>query len=117
MSKIVNMLSAIGVVMMAATPLVAIGGSMAHAQDALTPAHVQVADLDFNRASDVATFRQRVDVAAHSLCADDNGPSRVTNTGCSEAVYDEAVSKLGSAQRQALASTTGAAMNWTVASR
>lgn len=95
MSKILNTLSAIGALAMAATPLVAIGG-VAHAAD-YQPVHIQVADLDLSRTADVSSFRQRVDVAAKRMCG--TGPDLSQRAACASAVQEEAVERLGSAQR------------------
>ena len=114
MSKILNTLSAIGALVMAATPLVAIGG-FAHAAD-YQPQRIQVSDLDFSRAADAATFHHRVDVAAGRMC---NANADLTQrSACGDAVQEEAVERLGSAQRQDLRTAEASARTtWRVASQ
>lgn len=103
MSKILNTLSAIGALVMAATPLVAVGG-MAHAAEiGATPVHINVSDLDLSRPADAATFRQRVDAAAESFCTQGDDMRLSQRDGCRNAIRQEATAKLGSSQRQALA--------------
>ena len=116
MSKVLNTLSAIGVLVMAATPLMAVGA--AHAQETGAPAaHVFVADLDLHSPTGAAAFRRRVDVASEAMCARAAGRSLSQDAACRQAVYEEAVSKLGSDQRQDLATVSPRTSGWTVAAR
>ena len=118
MTKVLNTLSAIGALVMAATPLVAIGG-VAHAQDVgVTPAHIAVGDLDLRTPGAAAVFRQRVDAAAGVMCAQVGASSLGASADCRRAVYDEAVDKLGSAQRSELkTSAAQRSTGWTLAAR
>ena len=114
MSKILNTLSAIGALAMAATPLLAVG-SIAHAE---TGVHIRVADLDLSRQADAATFRHRVDTAARSFCAARGEGDMIATDGCRQAIREEAVSKLGDEQRAALrTASVSAPTAWSVASR
>ncbi len=118
MSKVLNTLSAIGALVMAATPLVAVG-SMAHASETgVRPAHVMVADLNLGQPSDAATFRSRVDAAANTFCTTRGDVGLNAASTCRQAVREEAVARLGDQQRQDLrsAQTTGRT-TWAVAAR
>ncbi len=118
MSKVLNTLSAIGALVMAATPLMAIG-SIAHAAETgPRPVHILVADLDLSRPDDAATFRTRVDAAAQGFCMH-RGDVRLTAQGvCRQAVREEAVQQLGDAQRAALQTASiGQPVTWRVAAR
>ena len=113
MSKILETVSTIGALVLAATPLVAIGG-VAHAQGAAAQ-RIDVAGLDFRSTSDVAVFRHRVGAAAQSLCGQGGVQPLNATLSCRQAVYDEAVSQLGAAQRQDLQASGRA--GFTVAAR
>lgn len=118
MRNILNTLSAIGALAMAATPLLAIG-SLAHAGEAtVRPAFVQVSGLDLSRSADAATFRSRVDTAAIAIGSQDVVRTRTDETSCRDAVREEAVDGLGAGQRHALqtASSDGV-RTWSVATR
>ena len=116
MSKVLNTLSAIGALVMAATPLAAIG--VAHAAEAGRPAHILVADLNLGQANDAAIFRQRVDAAAETFCADRGGLGLNAVNSCRQAIRQEAVERLGARQRQDLRSTLASSRtDWTVAAR
>jgi UrcA family protein len=106
MIKVLDAVSAIGALVMAATPLVAIGG-VAHAQD-IQPQVIQVADLDMSRPADVARFNLRVDQAARRICG--AASDMTISSACREAVRAEATEKL-----DALHTQTAAAQTWTVA--
>ncbi len=115
MSKFLEAVSTLGALVMAATPLVVLG-SVAHAEPAaVSPARIEVAGLDLRSPNDAATFRHRVSVAATSLCGQAGVQPLSMTLSCHQAVYDEAVSKLGSTQQQDLqaARTVG----FTVAAR
>ena len=117
MSKVLNTLSAIGALAMAATPLLAIGG-MAHAAESGRVAHIQVADLDLGQPRDAATFRQRVDTAAGTFCAARGGTGLSAANTCRQAFREEAVERLGVQQRQDLRSAQASTPTaWTVAAR
>ena len=96
MTKVLSTISAIGALLMAATPLVAAAG-FAHA-DELQPQHIQVADLNLDRPADMARFYARVDAAAERMCPTSGG--MVISSGCRAAVREEAVQNLA-ALRQA----------------
>ncbi len=118
MRNVLNTLSTIGALAMAATPLLAVG-SLAHAGEAtVRPAYVQVSGLDLSRASDAATFRSRVDAAATAICSQDVVRSRTDQTTCRDAVRQEAVEGLNANQRHDLqtASSDGV-RTWSVATR
>ncbi len=116
MRNILNTLSAIGALTLAATPLLAVGGLARAAEPAVQPAYVQVSDLDLSRASDAATFRSRVDAAADAVCSQE--AVHAPRAACVDAVREEAVEKLGAAQRRDLqaAQARGSAA-WAVAAR
>ena len=117
MSKVLNILSAIGALTMAATPLVAVGG-MAHAAEVGVPVHILVADLNLGQASGAAVFRHRVDAAAETFCADRGGLGLNAVNSCRQAIREEAVERLGAQQRQDLRSTLASSRtDWTVATR
>ena len=117
MSKVLNTLSAIGALVMAAIPLVAVGG-MAHAAETGASAHILVSDLDLGRASDAATFRQRVDAAAETVCTARGRMSLNAMDTCRHAVREEAVERLGEQQRQDLSTAQATArISWAVAGR
>ncbi len=117
MTKVLNTLSAIGALVMAATPLVALGG-VARAQGLdVMPAHIAVGDLDLRTPGDAAVFRQRVDAAADSMCAQAGGSSLASSADCHKAVYDEAVEKLGSAQQRDLKTAAVRSSTWAQAAR
>ncbi len=118
MSKVLNTLSAIGALVMAATPLVAVGGIAHAAETNMRPAHIQVADLDLGQPGDAATFRQRVDAAAETICTTRGETGLNAFDSCRQAVRQEAVERLGEQQRQDLrAASTDGATAWTVALR
>ena len=113
MSKILNTLSAVGALVLAATPLAAVAG-FAHAAD-YQPVRIQVSDLDFNTASGAASFRHRVNVAADTMCA--AGADLGARAACRSAVQGEAVERLGPSQRQELRTAETARRSaWRVAS-
>ncbi len=116
MRNILNTLSTIGALAMAATPLLAVG-SLAHAAEpTVQPAHVQVSDLDFSRPADAATFRSRVDAAADAVCRQD--AVHAPRSACVDAVRQEAVEKLGAGQRHDLQTAQGrGSASWAVAAR
>ncbi len=118
MRNILNTLSTIGALAMAATPLLAVG-SLAHAAEpTVRPAYIQVSDLDLSRASDAATFHNRVDVAGSAICGQDTGRTMNSQTACVDAVRQEAVEKLGSVQRHDLQTAQGGgSRTWAVATR
>ena len=104
MTKVLNTLSAVGALVMAATPLLAIGG-FAHAQDInAAPARIAVSNLDLRSPGDAAIFRQRVDTAARGLCEHAGVSSLNAAATCRQAVYEEAVEKLGASQQRDLQS-------------
>ena len=118
MSKVLNTLSAIGALVMAATPLIAIGGVAHAAETGVRPAHILVADLDLSRASDATTFRQRVDATAASFCMHRGDVRLTAQSVCRQAVREEAVEQLGDAQRSALqTASTAQPTSWRVAGR
>ncbi len=117
MSKILNILSAVGALVMAATPLAALGG-IAHAAESGARAHIRVADLDLAQPGDAATFRQRVDTAAQSFCTSHGEMGLNAMNTCRAAVRDEAVDRLGEQQRQDLRSAQATSpVSWAVATR
>ena len=118
MRNILSTLSAVGALAMAATPLLAVGGLAHAAEPTVQPAYIQVSGLDLSRASDAATFRSRVDVAAQAICSQDAVSARTSQTACRDAVRQEAVEGLSAAQRHDLqtASIEGVC-TWSVAAR
>ena len=113
MIKVLEAVSTLGALVMAATPLLAVS-SLAHAQEAtLQPQTIQVADLDLNRPADVARFNVRVDQAAARMCA-----SRVemgVNAACRQAVREEAGAKLDVLRARSADAALG--RTWTLAGR
>ena len=117
MSKVLNTLSAIGALVMAATPLAAIGG-MAHAAETGHVARIMVDDLNLGQPGDAAIFRQRVDAAAGTFCTTRGEMGLSALDTCRQAVREEAVQRLGDQQRQDLRSAQAATpTDWTVAAR
>ncbi|MGC1301882.1 MAG: UrcA family protein [Caulobacteraceae bacterium] len=109
MSKLINVLTTVATLAMAAVPLSAIG-TVAHAAEV----RIQVADLDLSNPADAARFQDRVERAAHAFCR--NVPEPLANqTACRSAVRDEAVQRLGSAQRESLKIATQGQGVWRVA--
>ena len=118
MSKVLNTLSAIGALVMAATPLVAVGGMAHAAESGARPAHILVADLNLAQAGDAATFRRRVDAAAVTFCAARGEAGLNAVDSCRESFRSEAVEQLGERQRQDLRSArAGTRATWAVAIR
>ena len=118
MSSILNTLSAIGALAMAATPLLAVG-SLAHAAEPqVRPAYVQVSGLDLARPADAAAFRSHVDAAAGDICGQDVARTRTSASACVEAVRQEAIEKLGAGQRHDLRTAqAGDDRVWSLATR
>ena len=118
MRNILNTLSTIGALVMAATPLLAVG-SLAHAGEmTVRPAYIQVSGLDLSRASDAATFRSRVNAAATAICSQDVVRTRTDETTCRDAVRQEAVDGLGASQRHDLQTASREGVRtWSVATR
>ena len=118
MSKILSTLSAIGALVMAATPLVAAGG-VAHAAEADQPPSAHLVGPLNQRASDgAAAFRHRVDLAADGLCTARRETGLGARIACRDAVRQEAVERLSDAQRGDLRSAEAAApTSWAVATR
>ena len=97
--KVLDILSTVGALVLAATPLAVVGA--AHAETP-APVSIQVGDLDFASHAGVARFDTRVSRAADQFCGvDSRDLSR--RSACVAAVRDEAVSKLGSEQRSEMA--------------
>ena len=114
MFKALETVSAIGALVMAATPLLAVGG-VARAQD-MAPQTIRVADLDLSQASDRARFDARVDRAADRMCA--GGSEIIINAACRQAVRDEAAEKLQALHAEAATpERTAVAATFSVAGR
>lgn len=113
MIKVLNAVSTIGALVMAATPLMAIS-SVARAQD-MAPEHIRIADLDLSRPADQARFQARVDLAAVRMC----GSVGLLNVevACRQAVREEAMQKLDQQRADAAIQTAQAADRLTVAGR
>lgn len=110
MRNLVNLVSTAGALVLAATPLLAIGG-VAHAQDAQA-IRIQVSDLDFSRPEAAATFDRRVASAADTLCRT-FGPTELARVAaCERAVRDEAQGQL-----QRMRAGGERAPAWSVAAR
>lgn len=102
MSKILSVASALGALVMAATPLLAIGG-FAHAEEpGATPVRILVGDLHLAQARDATVFERRVDKAAQTFCAQNGKVSLADISACRRAVREEAVAKLSPSQQQDL---------------
>ncbi|MDI1365041.1 MAG: UrcA family protein [bacterium] len=68
MSKFINRLAAVAALALAATPIV--GLAAAHAAERGQPeVRIQIGDLRLSRPADAAEFMNRVDTAAHQVCA------------------------------------------------
>jgi UrcA family protein len=104
--KVLDVLSTIGALVLAVTPLAVVG--VAHAEPA-TPVSIQVGDLDFGSRADVARFNTRVVKAADTLCSETDVRDMSQRAACVSAVRDEAVARLGSAQRQEMIAANGGA--------
>ena len=98
MTKVLSTISAIGALLMAATPLVAAAG-FAHAEE-LAPQHIAIADLNLDRPADMARFYARVDAVADRMCPTSGG--MIISAGCRNAVRQEATQNLA-ALRQSTA--------------
>jgi UrcA family protein len=115
--NILNTLSAMGALAMAATPLVAIGSAAHAAETGPRPAYIRVADLDLSRPADVVVFKARVDAAASRFCSQNmTSTDLATLDSCRAAIRQEAAEKLGSDQRDAM-KTAAADVAWQVAGR
>jgi UrcA family protein len=90
MMKVLDAVSTIGALVMAATPLLAISG-VAHAQT-LQPQVIQVADLNLNSPADMARFDARVDRAANRMCND--RVDLMARNSCHQAIREEASERL-----------------------
>ena len=92
MRNLVNLVSTAGALVLAATPLLAVG-SVAHAQDAQA-VRIQVSDLDFSRPQARVAFDRRVRFAADTLCRS-SGPTELARVAaCERAVRDEVQGQL-----------------------
>jgi UrcA family protein len=110
--KVLDILSTVGALVLATTPLAVAG--VAHAQTGASVA-IQVGDLDFGSRADVARFQARIVMAADRLC--DAGPTEISRrSACIAAVREEAMDKLGSAQRSEMIATAHKTPGWSVAS-
>ncbi len=114
--NVLNTLSAMGALVMAATPFIGLA-SAAYAEPGVQPAYIRVADLDLSRPSDAAVFKARVETAAGRFCSrTTTAADLATMSDCRAAIRQEAVEKLGADQRQAL-QTASLAAAWRVAGR
>ena len=110
MRNLVSLVSTAGAFVLAATPLLAIGG-VAHAQEAQA-VRIQVADLDFSRPGATATFDRRVTSAADAFCRP-AGPAELSRiAACERTVRDEA-----QVQLQRMRTDADRAPAWSVAAR
>lgn len=110
MRNVMQVLSTAGLLTMAATPLVAIGG-VAHAQE-LQSVRIQTSDLDLADAAAQVTFDRRTAAAATAMCRP-TGPFELARvTACERAFGGEA-----RAQLNRLRASDGRAPAWTVAAR
>jgi UrcA family protein len=96
MTKFLTILTSAATLAMAAIPLTAVS-SVAHAAEA----RIQVGDLDLSRPADARVFERRVNLAASDLC-NETGMELSRTNACRRAVRQEAIEKLGEAQRQSL---------------
>ena len=113
MMKVLDAVSTVGALVMAATPLLAIS-SLAHAQEITPQAQtIQGADLDLNRAADVARFDARVDRAAGRMCSGQS--DMVVTAACRQAVREEAAAKLDALRARTADVASG--RTWTLAGR
>ncbi len=116
MSKVIGILSTIGVLTMAATPLLAVGG-FAHAEESqMRPVRIAVGDLNLAQPQDAATFTRRVDRAAETFCLQ-NGVAFPRLGACRQAVHDEAVERLTTSQQQDLRTAAKASTPTRLAAR
>ena len=82
MIRVLDLLSAIGALAMAATPLAAIT-TTAHAAQIDRPAvAISVGDLDFSRTADVTRFEARVNAAASTICQADGMTGLEQGSSC-----------------------------------
>ncbi len=117
MSKILTVASTIGALVMAATPLLAIG-SFAHAAEPnVRPIDISLSGLDLSQPKDAGVFNRRVDAAATAFCGRGafDGLSRLS--ACRQAVRDEAVEKLSSVQQRELRLAAASSLIVRLASR
>ena len=110
MRNMIQAVSTLGLMTMAATPLAAVGG-MAHAQerDAVS---IRTSDLDLATPAAQAIFDRRVASAADAMCRPP-GPAELARVAaCERSFRDEA-----RAQLQRLRTSDGRPPAWTVALR
>ncbi len=100
MSKILNAITSLATLAMAAVPLAAIP-AFVHAEEARIP----VGDLAFARPADAQEFIRRADLAGRQLCG--GSPQSVSvYAACRDAVRQEAIGKLAPMQRDAVQALT-----------
>jgi UrcA family protein len=96
MTKMINLLSSMATLAMAATAISTIAPA---AQAAVV--HIRIADLDLSNPTDAARFQQRIDTVASHMC-NTVGASLSERASCRAAVREEAVDGLGGAQQRNL---------------
>jgi UrcA family protein len=101
MFKLMEKAAEIGLVALAALPLVSLGA--AHAQTAT----VKISDLDLNQPAQAAVFERRLDRAAAKVCMERAGSSLdlTSMAVCKAAVRAEAMDKLAAYERLAAEAT------------
>ncbi len=99
MSKLINVITTVATLAMAAVPLSAIG-TVAHAAEHRATA-IEFGDLDLSSPAGAAAFQARIDRAADRMCRDAGQPLD-QQVPCHAAVREEAMDQLSQEQRQKL---------------
>ncbi|MHB8284557.1 MAG: UrcA family protein [Caulobacteraceae bacterium] len=119
MSKLIVAASTIGAFVMAATPLLSIGGFARAAEPVAQPVRIELSDLNLASARDVAVFSRRLDEASYTFCIRSGaGDGELSSLDvCRQAVRQEAVQKLTPSQRQDLRAVASAPASLRLAAR
>lgn len=109
MSTFVTRIAAVAAIALAALPVVAVSAAHAETRAAVIP----VADLDFARPADVATFEKRIRVASSKLCPTRGGLRAAV--ACEKDVRQQAHAKLGHNQTSRMTAARAPARAYTTA--
>lgn len=103
MSNLVTRIASVAAIALAALPIVAVGAAHAETRSAV----IRVADLDFARPADIATFERRVSLVASKLCPTRGGLRQAI--ACEKDVRQQALGRLGHTQTARMAAATAPA--------
>lgn len=109
MSIFVARIASVAAIALAALPIVAVGAAHAETRKAV----IQVADLDFARPADIATFERRVSLVASKLCPTQGGLREAV--ACEKDVRQQAISRLGYTQTARMIAATAPAKAYNTA--